>query len=71
MLKLYLQEMKAMLYSAIEQAPSAELVDSDALTRYFSTFDEQFFHYCDRELAKINTFYSGFYFKTFIHSHIK
>lgn len=48
-----------MLYSAIEQAPSAELVEPDYLTRYFSTFDEQFFHYCDKELAKINTFYSG------------
>lgn len=48
-----------MLYSAIEQAPSAELVEADFLTRYFATFDEQFFHYCDKELAKINTFYSG------------
>lgn len=50
-----------MLYSAIEQAPSAELVEPDFLTRYFATFDEQFFHYCDKELAKINTFYSGLY----------
>lgn len=48
-----------MLYSAMEQAPSAELVEPDFLTRYFATFDEQFFHYCDKELAKINTFYSG------------
>lgn len=54
-----MQEMKAMLYSAIEQAPSAELVDADVLARYYATFDEQFFHYCDKELAKINTFYSG------------
>lgn len=50
-----------MLYSAIEQAPSAELVEPDFLTRYFATFDEQFFHYCDKELAKINTFYSGWF----------
>lgn len=48
-----------MLYNAIEQAPSAELVEPDFLTRYFATFDEQFFHYCDKELTKINTFYSG------------
>lgn len=48
-----------MLYSAIEQAPSAELVEPDILTRYFATFDEQFFHYSDKELTKINTFYSG------------
>lgn len=48
-----------MLYAAVEQAPSAELVESDILTRYFATFDEQFFSYCDKELTKINTFYSG------------
>lgn len=47
-----------MLYAAIEQAPSAELVDREMLTRYFAKFDEEFFHYCDKELAKINTFYS-------------
>lgn len=47
-----------MLYSACEQAPSAELVDPELLTRYFAKFDEQFFHYCDKELAKINTFYA-------------
>ncbi|XP_020714598.1 xenotropic and polytropic retrovirus receptor 1 isoform X2 [Ceratitis capitata] len=51
-------EMKAMLYAAVEQAPSAELVDPEVLSRYFAKFDEQFFHYCDKELAKINTFYS-------------
>lgn len=48
-----------MLYNAIEQAPSAELVEPEFLTRYFATFDEEFFHYCDKELTKINTFYSG------------
>lgn len=47
-----------MLYAAIEQSPSAELVDREMLTRYFAKFDEEFFHYCDKELAKINTFYS-------------
>ncbi|GAB0090413.1 xenotropic and polytropic retrovirus receptor 1 [Sergentomyia squamirostris] len=52
------EEMKTMLYEAIEQSPSAELVDPDILTRYFTKFDEQFFHYCDKELTKINTFYS-------------
>ncbi|XP_067002600.1 solute carrier family 53 member 1 [Anabrus simplex] len=52
------EEMKAMLYAAVEQAPSAELVEPEVLTRYFAKFDEQFFHVCDKELAKINTFYS-------------
>lgn len=51
--------MKAQLYAAVEQSPSAELVDPEVLTRYFAKFDEQFFHFCDSELAKINTFYSG------------
>lgn len=55
-----------MLYNAIEQAPSAELVEPDFLTRYFATFDEQFFHRCDKELAKINTFYSGSYIMLYI-----
>lgn len=51
--------MKALLYAAVEQAPSAELVEPEILTRYFAKFDEQFFSYCDKELKKISTFYSG------------
>ncbi|KAH1004031.1 hypothetical protein HUJ04_003845 [Dendroctonus ponderosae] len=52
------EEMKAMLYGAVEQAPSAELVEPDILTRYFAKFDEQFFSFSEKELTKINTFYS-------------
>lgn len=48
-----------MLYAAVEQAPSAELVDSEVVTRYLTKFDERFFHFSDKELTKINTFYSG------------
>lgn len=51
--------MKALLYAAVEQAPSADTTESHVLERYFNKFDEKFFHYCDKELAKINTFYSG------------
>lgn len=51
--------MKALLYAAIEQAPAAEGIEPHVLEGYFSKFDEKFFHYCDKELAKINTFYSG------------
>lgn len=58
---LLLQEMKTMLYVAVEEAPSAELVEPEIVRRHFAHFDEQFFHYCDKELAKINTFYSGNY----------
>lgn len=52
------EEMKAMLYLAVEEAPSAESVEPEVLKRHFTTFDEQFFHYCEKELKKINTFYS-------------
>lgn len=50
--------MKAMLYTAVEEAPSAENVEPEVLSRHFANFDETFFHYCDQELKKINTFYS-------------
>lgn len=51
--------MKALLYAAVEQAPTADVTESYVLDRYFNKFDEKFFHYSDKELAKINTFYSG------------
>lgn len=50
--------MKILLYTAVEQSPSGDVADVEILTRYFAKFDEQFFHFCDSELAKINTFYS-------------
>ncbi|KAF7990166.1 hypothetical protein HCN44_009901 [Aphidius gifuensis] len=52
------EEMKAMLYAAVEEAPSAESVESEVISRHFASFDEIFFTFCDRELKKINTFYS-------------
>ncbi|XP_066155139.1 solute carrier family 53 member 1 [Euwallacea fornicatus] len=52
------EEMKAMLYMTVEEAPSAESVDAEDLRKHFANFDEQFFHYCDKELKKINTFYA-------------
>uniref|UniRef100_A0A6M2DGX2 Putative small molecule transporter n=1 Tax=Xenopsylla cheopis TaxID=163159 RepID=A0A6M2DGX2_XENCH len=52
------EEMKAMLYTAVEEAPAADSVEPEVLARHFAHFDEQFFHYCDNELKKINTFYS-------------
>lgn len=48
-----------MLYTTVEEAPSAENVEPEVLSRHFANFDESFFHYCDQELKKINTFYSG------------
>ncbi|KAJ9588312.1 hypothetical protein L9F63_018310 [Diploptera punctata] len=52
------EEMKAMLYVAVEEAPSQEVVEPEVLKRHYANFDEHFFHYCDSELKKINTFYS-------------
>jgi len=33
----------------------------DIIQQHFARFDEKFFHYCDKELLKINTFFSGMY----------
>lgn len=47
-----------MIYAAVEEAPSAELVEPEVLTRHFANFDDCFFQQCDQELKKINTFFS-------------
>lgn len=52
------EEMKAMLYTAVEEAPALDSVEEDIIKRHFANFDENFYHYCDEELKKINTFYS-------------
>jgi len=33
--------------------------DDEAITAFFARFDECFFQHCDKELCKINTFFSG------------
>ncbi|CAH1786705.1 unnamed protein product [Owenia fusiformis] len=58
--KQYIQyeAMKQMLYEAQEQAPSPdEGTDEGVIQRFFARFDETFFQFCDKELAKINTFF--------------
>lgn len=35
------------------------VTDEDTVKRYFAKFEEKFFQTCEKELAKINTFYSG------------
>ncbi|KAJ8357695.1 hypothetical protein SKAU_G00204890 [Synaphobranchus kaupii] len=47
-----------MLYAAQDQAPSTEVMDEDTVKRYYARFEEKFFQSCEKELAKINTFYS-------------
>uniref|UniRef100_A0A8D3B496 Xenotropic and polytropic retrovirus receptor 1 n=1 Tax=Scophthalmus maximus TaxID=52904 RepID=A0A8D3B496_SCOMX len=49
---------KDMLYAAQDQAPSIEVTDEDTVKRYYAKFEEKFFQTCEKELAKINTFYS-------------
>uniref|UniRef100_UPI00398EE5CB xenotropic and polytropic retrovirus receptor 1 homolog n=1 Tax=Pristiophorus japonicus TaxID=55135 RepID=UPI00398EE5CB len=49
---------KEMLYAAQDQAPSLEVTDEDTVKRYYAKFEEKFFQCCEKELAKINTFYS-------------
>ena len=48
--KQYIQyeEMKTLLYAALEDAPSAEIVEPEVLQRHFANFDEKFFHFCDK-----------------------
>ena len=52
------EQMKSMLYSALEQAPLAEVGEEEVLTIYFEKCEESFFAFCDEELDKINTFYA-------------
>ena len=35
------------------------MTDQEVIQRYFARFDESFFQFCDMELLKINTFFSG------------
>lgn len=50
--------MKDKLYDAVEEAPSPEMSSEELLQHHFARFDESFFLYCDKELLKINTFFS-------------
>lgn len=38
------------------------VTDEDTVKRYYAKFEERFFQTCEKELLKINTFYSGIYF---------
>ncbi|KAI8518466.1 hypothetical protein Bbelb_044830 [Branchiostoma belcheri] len=50
--------MKDLLYEAQENAPTEEVAGTAVIQRYFAKFEEKFFVTCDKELAKINTFFS-------------
>jgi len=52
------EDMKTMLYKAIETQISSEVADRDVLLQYRLKVDEQFFKFCEKELNKINTFFA-------------
>ena len=52
------EALKSQLYQAQEEAPSAEVVGEEILRRYYARFDENFLVQCEKELSKINTFFS-------------
>lgn len=41
---------------------SLSVTDEDTVKRYYAKFEEKFFQTCEKELSKINTFYSGIVF---------
>uniref|UniRef100_A0A8C4QDU4 Xenotropic and polytropic retrovirus receptor 1b n=1 Tax=Eptatretus burgeri TaxID=7764 RepID=A0A8C4QDU4_EPTBU len=49
---------KEVLYAAREDAPPREGTDEATLKRYYARMEEKFFQMCEKELSKINTFYS-------------
>eukprot|EP00794_Sanderia_malayensis_P015958 gene15958-17563_t len=56
----YLQyeEMKKILYEAVESAPPAEGTNEEILRRHYNKYEEGFFLFCDKELSKVNTFFA-------------
>ncbi|XP_071499190.1 xenotropic and polytropic retrovirus receptor 1 homolog [Diadema antillarum] len=52
------EELKNMLYDAQRRAPEAHVAGEAQVDRHFVQFEEKFFQYCEKELSKINTFFS-------------
>ncbi|XP_072018125.1 LOW QUALITY PROTEIN: xenotropic and polytropic retrovirus receptor 1 homolog [Amphiura filiformis] len=52
------EELKDMLYQAKEDAPSPEFASEPDIERFYAKFEEKFFQLCDKELSKVNTFFS-------------
>ena len=51
------EDMKTMLYEAVENLPSIEMADPQEIERLVRAFDENFLAFCEKELFKINVFY--------------
>lgn len=51
------EDMKTMLYEAVENMPTLETSDPHEIDRLTKAFDEDFLAFCEKELFKINVFY--------------
>lgn len=51
------EDLKTMLYEAVENMPTAETSDLEEIGRLTKAFDEDFLAFCEKELFKINVFY--------------
>lgn len=51
------EDMKTMLYEAVENMPTIETTDPQEIERLTKAFDEDFLAFCEKELFKINVFY--------------
>lgn len=51
------EDMKTMLYEAVENMPTIETTDPQEIERLTKAFDEDFLVFCEKELFKINVFY--------------
>jgi len=45
--------------SAVNAVDVFAAANTESILAFFARFDEYFFQYCDKELCKINTFFSG------------
>lgn len=52
------EELKKILYQAHERAPNAEDVNEEVLRQHFTKYEDGFFMFCNKELAKVNTFFA-------------
>ena len=51
------EDMKTMLYAAVETIPTVELTDQSEVSHLVTEFIEDFLGFCEKELFKINVFY--------------
>lgn len=60
---LFLNSVRTGLFPAVRCSSNSfslvAVTDEDTVKRYYAKFEEKFFQMCEKELAKINTFYSG------------